>query len=277
MTNDKRLRPASSTPTRKRTGGTMRTRGDCAPEHVTGTGKWREPGVPHKGWQCVDIEDLEEPCHLCEMCEVQIVRYVHTMFHPDYGTLEVGCICAGYMEQDLAGARQQETSFKQRLSRRMNWLRREWASHIVATSSSTPTTDSTSWCFQNGESWGARFLHKPTGYARFSQRPYASADAAKLAARSMQWSTTRSREKEQSHDPRRTSARVYAALSQARRQLPSVRASRQPASPGRPITITKSEPDDGDDIWTHEFCCWECFADWAAAQAGRGPRGPQGS
>jgi hypothetical protein len=73
--------------------------------HTSGTGKWRRPGVPHKGWQCIDIEDLEEPCHVCEMCEVQIVRYVHTMFHPDYGTLEVGCICAGYMEQDLVGAR----------------------------------------------------------------------------------------------------------------------------------------------------------------------------
>jgi hypothetical protein len=60
------------------------------------------------------------------MCEVQIVRYVHTMFHPDYGELEVGCICAGHMEQDLIGARLRETSFKQRLSRRMNWLRRRW-------------------------------------------------------------------------------------------------------------------------------------------------------
>jgi hypothetical protein len=22
------------------------------------TGKWREPGVPHRGWKCVDVEDL---------------------------------------------------------------------------------------------------------------------------------------------------------------------------------------------------------------------------
>jgi hypothetical protein len=95
-------------------------------EHIPGAGKWREPGVPHKGWQCIGIEDLEEPCHLCQMCEVQIVRYVHTMLHPDYGELEVGCICAGHMEQDLIGARLRETSFKQRLSRRMNWLRRRW-------------------------------------------------------------------------------------------------------------------------------------------------------
>jgi hypothetical protein len=30
------------------------------------------------------------------------------------------------MEQDLAGARRRETSLRQRLSRRMNWLCRTW-------------------------------------------------------------------------------------------------------------------------------------------------------
>ena len=46
---------------------------------------------------------------------------------------------------------------------------------------------------------------------------------------------------------------------------------RRPANqhhPVGPITITKSEPDDGDDIWTHEFCNWECLAHWFAEQAG---------
>ena len=38
--------------------------------------------------------------------------------------------------------------------------------------------------------------------------------------------------------------------------------------PVGPITITKSEPDDFDDIWAHEFCCWECLALWFAEQAG---------
>jgi len=159
----------------------MRTR-DCAPEHIPGTGKWREPGAPHKGWQCINIEDLEEPCHLCEMCEVQIVRYVHTMFHPDYGTLDVGCICAGYMEQDLAGARQRETSFKQRLSRRINWLRRTWRVSHSGNEFINTHDGFNVVVFQNGETWGARFLHKQSGYVRFSRRPYASADAAKLAA-----------------------------------------------------------------------------------------------
>jgi hypothetical protein len=148
-----------------------------------GTGKWRVPGVPHRGWECVEIEDLEEPCHLCQMCEVQIVRYVHTMFHPDYATtLEVGCICAGHMEQNIVGAREREASFKRRLSRRASWLRRRWrishnGNEFINTQDGFNVV-----VFHSGESWSARFLYKPTGFVRFSQRPYGSADAAKLAA-----------------------------------------------------------------------------------------------
>jgi hypothetical protein len=59
------------------------------------TGKWTQAGVPHKGWTCVDIEDLGSPDHVCEMCEVQPVRYVHSMEHPNHETLRVGCVCAG--------------------------------------------------------------------------------------------------------------------------------------------------------------------------------------
>jgi hypothetical protein len=34
---------------------------DADDSHIKGTGKWREPGVPHKGWACSHIEDLGEP------------------------------------------------------------------------------------------------------------------------------------------------------------------------------------------------------------------------
>lgn len=46
---------------------------------------------------------------------------------------------------------------------------------------------------------------------------------------------------------------------------------RHPANrhhPVGPITVTVSEPDDGDQIWTHEFCEWRCVAHWFARQAG---------
>jgi hypothetical protein len=148
---------------------------------ITGTGKWCEPGVPHNGWQCVNIRDLEEPCHVCEMCEVQIVRYVHTMIHPDYRMLDVGCICAGHMEQDLVGAQRRETSFKQQLSRRVNWLRREWRVSYSGNEFINTHDGFNVVIYQNGAIWGARFLDKRTGYSRYSRRAYASADAAKLA------------------------------------------------------------------------------------------------
>lgn len=69
-------------------------------------GKWSVAGVPHKGWICVDIEDLGEPSSECEMCESQTIRYVHHMQHPDYpGVLQVSCVCAGHMEGNLAASR----------------------------------------------------------------------------------------------------------------------------------------------------------------------------
>ncbi|GHV31592.1 hypothetical protein AGMMS4952_20620 [Spirochaetia bacterium] len=55
-------------------------------------GKWSDKGVPHKGWKCIDIEDLGEPSLTCEMCESQEIRYVHYMKHPGYkDILKVGC------------------------------------------------------------------------------------------------------------------------------------------------------------------------------------------
>jgi hypothetical protein len=39
-------------------------------------GKWSQLGVPHRGWHCVDVEDLGEPSQLCQMCEGVDVRYI---------------------------------------------------------------------------------------------------------------------------------------------------------------------------------------------------------
>src|SRR5215467_13772039 len=87
------------------------------------TGKWREEGVPHKGWSCVDMEDLEDDREVCAMCEVAEIRYVHIMTHQEHdGGLRVGCVCAEHMEQDYTGPRLRE----RRLLRRGKWLRRRW-------------------------------------------------------------------------------------------------------------------------------------------------------
>ena len=115
----------SPTPPYEVTRFTRFARNEPGPEKMSeriGTGKWAEPGVPHRGWTCVNIEDLGEPAAICEMCEVMCIRYVHTMEHPDHEPLRVGCVCAGNMEQDLVGARQRETEFRKRQSRRSRWL-----------------------------------------------------------------------------------------------------------------------------------------------------------
>src|SRR5665647_1546165 len=94
---------------------------------AAGRGKWSQAGVPHRGWTCVDIEDLGRPLRSCEMCESQIIRHVHFMEHPDNPeVLEVGCICAGHMEGDLVAAERREAGMRSRAGKRSRWLSRKW-------------------------------------------------------------------------------------------------------------------------------------------------------
>ena len=67
-------------------------------EHERRYGRWSEPGLPHKGWICIDVIDLGEGASkLCEMCEHADIRYVHYMAHEDYPqVLDVGCVCASH-------------------------------------------------------------------------------------------------------------------------------------------------------------------------------------
>src|SRR5262245_18614658 len=98
---------------------------DLGETEFRGTGKWRQKGVPHKGWQCVLIEDLEATAATCEMCEVVQIRYVHVMEHPDYPEpLNCGCICAGHMEGDYEAASQREKVAKARAKGRRDFARR---------------------------------------------------------------------------------------------------------------------------------------------------------
>jgi hypothetical protein len=78
----------------------------------TGAGKWAQAGVPHRGWSCIAIRDDGEQPTLCQMCELQTVRFVHVMQHPDYPeTLNVGRLCAASMEREYAPpARQPEVN-----------------------------------------------------------------------------------------------------------------------------------------------------------------------
>lgn len=146
-----------------------------------GTGLWLDRSVPHRGWTCSGIDDLESERAICQMCQVQPIRYVHTMTHPSHYTLYVGCICAGHMEGDPRRAWVREASFKGAQSRRKRWLSRPWrlsgqGNHYLNADGFNVVV------FQQGNSWAARLEHRMSGEVRFSQIPYPSQDAAKLAA-----------------------------------------------------------------------------------------------
>lgn len=91
-------------------------------------GKWSDKGVPHKGWTCIDTDDLgSDNMQTCEMCEASEIRYTHTMTHPSYeGPLVVGVVCAGHMEEDLQRARRREREVRNRSARRERWPHSNW-------------------------------------------------------------------------------------------------------------------------------------------------------
>ena len=64
------------------------------------SGRWVDDVTPKRSWTCTGAEDLgSEGMTRCEMCEREMVRYIHHMIHGDRNPLEldVGCVCAGYM------------------------------------------------------------------------------------------------------------------------------------------------------------------------------------
>ena len=145
------------------------------------TGKWAHAGIPHKGWACSGVEDLGAPTQVCEMCEVQEIRYVHTMQHPEYPTaLEVGCVCAGHMEGDLERAKGREREVKSRSRRRENWVSKPWRlsargnEYINAFGHNAVV-------YRKGAAWAVRLHNEATGEDRFSSTPFPTATAAKAA------------------------------------------------------------------------------------------------
>lgn len=155
-----------------------------AREH-TDLGKWSLPGVPHKGWSFVDIEDLGEPDKICEMCESRLIRYVHYMEHLDYPErLGVGCICAENMEQDYVAPRLREKKLRSAARRRANWARRIWmisqkGNLYMNVGKFNLTAFSTE--DEKGRYWKLRVANRVTGHSQFGRRRFPSVEAAKLA------------------------------------------------------------------------------------------------
>jgi hypothetical protein len=154
-------------------------------ELVRGSGKWAQPGVPHKGWVCVGIEDLEEPSEICAMCEVREIRFVHYMQHTGYPeVLGCGCICAERMEEDYVAPREREKSLRAAASRKHRWLDRAWRT----SSNGNPYINASGYnvvifpLSGRAGAWGFRVTNRGTDDSIQSRKPYPSADAAKLTA-----------------------------------------------------------------------------------------------
>lgn len=145
-------------------------------------GKWSVAGVPHRGWTCVDIEDLGEPQIDCGMCESQSIRYVHHMEHPDYSdVLEVGCVCAGHMEGDVAASRAREASMRSRAAKRKRWTSRAWK--VSAKGNPHITSDGFRiTVYPRGGGWACTLATLDNSTVLHARRNYKSQAEAKLAA-----------------------------------------------------------------------------------------------
>ena len=94
-------------------------------ERVSGNGKGLIQSIKisenfsETGWRCVGITDMGSPCAKCQLCERQIVRYVHHMESKNGERLDVGCVCAGKLEGNLEKAKEREKDFKNKQSRQV--------------------------------------------------------------------------------------------------------------------------------------------------------------
>lgn len=82
-------------------------------------GKWNKPGIPHKGWAHIDVEDLEEATGECQMCDKKHIRYLHTVSHPDWEDLVVGRDCAEKMCEDYENPKVRENKAKSQARKRV--------------------------------------------------------------------------------------------------------------------------------------------------------------
>ena len=153
-------------------------------------GNWTDPGVPNTGWVCESITDLGQPAEMCEMCQKEEIRYVHTMRHPEYGLrIDAGCVCAAKMARPTENApitdeaQSRERVMKNIARRRVGWLTHSgWkvsrkGNDFIKTKEGYLVT-----IFRNARGWGASVRHEPSALDRASQRTYGSSDEAKMAA-----------------------------------------------------------------------------------------------
>lgn len=150
--------------------------------HNFTNGKWSDHEVPKRDWYCIGGYDRgRDNLELCDMCESASVRYVHIMRHDAYpDILEVGCVCAGNMEQDAKRSKRREADVRNRSKRRAKWPLRKWSmsrkgNPILRVLGYFVTV------FRRGSSWGWFIVRRIDDQKWFSTELYATEWAAKEA------------------------------------------------------------------------------------------------
>ena len=74
--------------------------------------KWKNNGLPRKGWELNDVIDTENIDNQCDWCGTSI-RYLHFLHHKeDNLTTTCGCICAEHLTQDYINPKKKEKELK---------------------------------------------------------------------------------------------------------------------------------------------------------------------
>lgn len=82
---------------------------------MTNHGLYSTPNFPHKGWAYHSEAEDETGTTLCQACGTQAIRHIHVLAHPAWPDLiETGCVCAGNLTEDSAGAHQRQLMMQNR-------------------------------------------------------------------------------------------------------------------------------------------------------------------
>jgi hypothetical protein len=157
------------------------------------SGLWGTAAVPHKGWRLVDVEDLGEPEHLCEMCTTTAVRYVHHVEHESHPPLAVGCICAEKLCEDYLRPRELEKRLMSRERRRLKWLQRKWRAsrgggcYLRSDGLVFIVTDRCTASLVRKRYWNREAMEFVPEWAQHGKRRHRSMEAAKMALFDYVW------------------------------------------------------------------------------------------
>lgn len=148
------------------------------------SGKWLRDEVPKIGWTLAGLDVVEgDDLETCEMCEREQIRYVQLMHHEGWAEdLRCGCVCAGWMTGDDAGAQRRDAWMHSVMGRRGRWLTRRWNQITDGWTILKTNKMRISLMRDDQGLWGGDVRDNVTKEVRAVPEKFAALDDAKLAA-----------------------------------------------------------------------------------------------